>query len=114
MSGASGLLAAAGAPALDGVLGVSTTFLVALGILLLSYAGALVLLARAGTPAAAVKAVIAGNALWAIASVVVVLADWLTLTTAGTVVTLAQAGAVALVAEAQLIGVRRRGQPTGL
>lgn len=56
------------------------------------------------------KAVIAGNALWVLASVVAVLADWLTLTSAGTVVTLAQAAAVAVLAEAQLIGLRRRGQ----
>ena len=114
MSGASGLVAAAGAPALDGVLGVSTAFLVALGIFLLAYAGALLLLAREGAPAPGVKAVIAGNSLWVVASVVVVFADWLTLTTAGTVVTLAQAGAVALVAEAQVIGLRRRGQSTSL
>lgn len=114
MSGASGILAAAGAPVFDGVLGVSTAFLVALGIFLLGYAGALLLLAHAGAPAPGVKAVIGGNALWVVASVVVVLADWLTLTTAGIVVTLAQAGAVALVAEAQLIGLRRRGRPTSV
>ena len=108
MSGASGILAAAGAPALDGVLGVSTAFLVALGIFLLGYAGALLALARAGAPALGVSAVIAGNALWVVASVVTVFADWLTLTTAGTVVALAQAAAVAAIAEAQLIGLRRR------
>jgi len=114
MSGASGILAAAGAPLLDGVLGVSTAFLVALGTFLLGYAGALLALARAGAPAPGVKAVIAGNALWVVASVVAVLADWLTLTAAGVVVTLAQAGAVALVAEAQLIGLRRRSQSTSV
>lgn len=114
MSGASGIIAAGGAAVFDGVLGVSTAFLVALGIFLLAYAGALLLLASAGTPPSGVKAVITGNALWVVASVVVVLADWLTLTTAGTIVALAQAGAVALVAEAQLIGLRRRGQSTSL
>jgi hypothetical protein len=109
MSGASGLLAAAGATALDGVLGVSTTFLVALGVFLLAYAGGLLALARAGAPTLGVWAVIVGNALWVVASVVTVLADWLTLTTAGTVVTLVQAAAVALIAETQLVGLRRRG-----
>lgn len=108
MSGSSGLLAAAGAPALDGVLGVSTGFLVVLGIFLLGYAASLLLLARAGAPAPGAKAVIGGNTLWVVASVVTVLADWLTLTTAGTVVCLAQAAAVAVIAEVQLVGLRRR------
>jgi hypothetical protein len=107
MSGSSGLLAAAGAPALDGVLGVSTAFLVVLGIFLLGYAGSLLLLARGGAPALGAKAVIAGNALWVVTSVVTVVADWLTLTTAGTIVALAQAAAVALIAEAQWVGLRR-------
>jgi hypothetical protein len=110
MSGAAGLLAAAGSTVFDGVLGVSTSFLVALGIFLLGYAGALVLLARAGAPTPGVEAVIAGNAVWALASIATVLADWLTLTTVGVVVTLAQAAAVAAVAEAQLVGLRRRGR----
>jgi hypothetical protein len=109
MSGASGVLAAVGAPFLDGALGVSTAFLVALGIFLLAYAAGLLLVARAGAPTAGGRAVIIGNAVWVIASVVAVLADWLTLTTAGTVIALVQAGAVALVAEAQLVGLRRRG-----
>lgn len=53
VSGASGLLSAAGAPLLDGVLGIPTSFLVIVGIFLLGYAAALVLLARAGAPAPA-------------------------------------------------------------
>lgn len=110
MSGASGLVAAAGAAALDGVLGVSTEFLLALGVFLLGYAGSLVLIARRDAPAPAVKLVIGGNALWALVSVVAVLADWLTLSTAGTVVALAQAAAVAAIAEVQLVGLRRRGR----
>lgn len=109
VSGTSGLVAAAGAVALDGVLGVSAAFLVALGIFLLGYAALLLLLARRGAPTTGAKAVIAGNALWVAASVVAVVADWLTLATAGTVVALAQAAAVALIAEAQWVGLRRRG-----
>ncbi len=114
VSGASGLLLAVGAPVLDGILGVSTAFLVGLGIVLLGYAGALLSLDRMGAPTPGVKFVIAGNALWALASVVAVLADWLTLTTTGIVVAVAQAAIVALLAEAQLIGLRRRGQSTSL
>ena len=107
MSGTSGVLLAAGAPLLDDVLGAPAAFLVPLGIFLLAYAGALVLLARDGAPAPGVVAVIAGNGLWAIASVVAVVADWLTLTTAGTVLTLVHAGAVALLADVQLVSLRR-------
>ena len=110
VSAASGLVAAAGALLLDGVLGVSAAFLVVVGIFLLGYAGWLVVLARRGAPTPGAKAVIVGNALWVAASVVAVVADWLTLTTAGTVVALAQAAAVALIAEAQWVGLRRRPQ----
>jgi hypothetical protein len=50
--------------------------------------------------------VIAGNALWVVASVVAVLTDVLTLTTAGTVIAIVQAAAVALVADMQLVALR--------
>jgi hypothetical protein len=106
VSGAFGLLLAAGAPFVDGLLGAPVGFLVPLGLFLLGYAGILVLLARRGAPARAVKAVVAGNALWVAASVGVVLADLLTLSTTGIVVALLQAGAVALLAELQLRSVR--------
>jgi hypothetical protein len=108
MSGASGLLLAAGAPWLDSVLGAPTALLVPLGLFLVAYAGSLVLIARRGAPNRAVLFVVVGNALWFVASVVVVIADWLTLTTAGNVLALAQAAAVALLADLQAIGLRRR------
>ena len=107
VSGAAGVLLAAAAPVLDGVLGVRPAVLVPLGVFLAAYAVALVAIARAGAPTRWVKAVIAGNVLWVAASVLAVLADWLTLTTAGTVFALAQAAAVALIAELQLIALRR-------
>ena len=44
----------------------------------------------------------AGNAIWVVASLVVALADLLTLTAAGTVLVLVQACAVALLGELQL------------
>jgi hypothetical protein len=106
MSGASGLVLAAAAPILDGALGVSVGFLIAVGIFLLLYAGLLVLVARRGAPAPAVKTVVAGNALWVVASVAVVLTDVLSLSTAGTVFTLLQAGAVAIVADLQYMSIR--------
>jgi hypothetical protein len=108
MSGTSGLLLAAGAPWLDGVLGAPTALVVPLGLFLVGYAGSLVLVARRGSPRPAVLFVVVGNALWVVASVVVVIADLLTLTTAGTVLALVQAAAVALLADLQAIGLRRR------
>jgi hypothetical protein len=108
VSGAFGLLIAATAPFVDGLLGAPIGFLVPLGVFLLGYAGVLVLFARRGAPARAVKAVVAGNALWVVASVAAVLADVLTLTATGTVVALLQAGAVALLAELQLRSLRTK------
>lgn len=106
MSGLSGLVLGAAAPLLEELLGVPIAFLVPLGLLLIAYAAALMLLVRAGAPAAGVKAVVAANALWVVASVVAVLADLLTLTTTGIVVTLLQAGAVALLAGLQARSLR--------
>jgi hypothetical protein len=107
VSGAAGVVLAAGAPVLDGTLGAPVSVLVPLGLFLVAYAAFLVVVARAGSPPAAVKLVIAGNAVWVVASLVTVAADWLTLTTAGNVLALAQAAAVALIAELQVLGLRR-------
>jgi sulfite exporter TauE/SafE len=107
VTGTAGVLLAAGAPVLDGLLGVRPALLVALGVFLIAYAAALLVLARAGAPARWVKAVIAANVLWVAASVVAVLADWLTLTAFGTAFALVPAAAVALLAELQLIALRR-------
>lgn len=100
-----GLLA--GAPWLDSLLGAPSAVLAAVGVLLLAYAGALVLLARAGAPRRGAAAVIAANVAWVAASVVVVVADTLSLTTEGTVFTLAQAAVALVMAELQLIAFRR-------
>ena len=103
LSGASGFLLAVLTPLLDDLLGAPAALLVALGLFLVGYAAVLVLVARrGGAPRRAVAAVVAGNAIWVVASVVVALADLLTLTAAGTVLVLFQAGAVAVVAERQL------------
>ena len=107
LTAAAGLSLAAGTPWLDVALGVPRALLAPVGIFLLGYAATLVILARAGAPAAGVKAVIAGNAIWVVLSVVAVALDWLTLTIAGTVFVLVQAAAVAGLAELQLQSLRR-------
>ena len=101
------MLVAAGAPLLDHALGAPVAFLVPLGVFLLAYSGALMLLAREGAPSPGVEAVIIGNALWVGASGVVVVADWLTLTATGTVIALLQAAAVAVLADLQFLALRR-------
>jgi hypothetical protein len=107
-SGALGLLAILAAPVLEGLLGAPATFLRPLGVFLVGYAGAV---GYAGTrspvrrPAA--RAVAGFNALWVVASVALVVAGWLPLTTLGVAFALAQAGAVAVFAGLQVIGLRR-------
>jgi hypothetical protein len=107
VSGLFGVAMLAGAPVLDGLFGVSDVFLAALGAFILAYGATLLLLVRAGTPLAWARAVVVGNIAWAALGVVAVLADWLTLTAAGTVVALAQAGATAVLAELQYMALRR-------
>jgi uncharacterized protein YjeT (DUF2065 family) len=51
--------------------------------------------------------VIGLNALWVAASLALVAAGWLPLTTPGVAMTLAQAGAVAVLTELQVLGLRR-------
>jgi len=107
-SGLMGLILAAGAAALDGLLGVPTGWLVAIGVALLGWAAALLrLAARPVIPAAATRTVIAVNAAWVLASVGALVADWFPFTATGVVMTVAQALAVAALADLQFLGLRR-------
>lgn len=107
LSGVSGVVLLAGAPALDGVLGPSTGVLLGLGAFFVLYAASLVVLARIGSPRTAVRVVAVGNLGWVGLSLGVVLSDALGLTTAGTVVAVLQAVAIAVVADLQLLAARR-------
>ena len=93
---------------LHDLLGFSEAVLRGAGLFLLVYAAAVALLAAAPRPArAAVLAVVAGNALWALDSVVVAGAGWGDPTTAGTVWLVLQALVVAGFAALQLAGLKR-------
>ena len=107
-SGALGLLAAAAAPVLDGLLGIPAALLLPLGLFLVAYAAA-VWLTGARTPVsrAAVRGIIGLNALWTVGSLAIVAGGWPALTPLGVVFVVAQAGAVALFAALQLAGLRR-------
>ena len=106
LNGAAYLLAA---PLLDDLLGLSAGLLRGIGAFLLAYAGAVWLVgARPRPRTAAVRTVIALNALWAVGSVVAVLTDAGTPTTVGAVWIVLQAVVVAAFAGLQAAGLRRR------
>lgn len=107
-TGANGILYLAGAPLLDGWLGLPTGMLIAVGAALIVY-GALVLrlATRPAMPRAAVAAVIAANALWVVDSLIALALDWFTPTTAGQILIAAQAVLVAGLAALQYVGLRR-------
>lgn len=107
--GVMGVGLAAAAAVLDGVLGIPTGWLVALGVVLIGVAAFLARLAtRTVIPAGAGWAVVGGNLAWVAASVVTVLAGFWPLTVAGTVVVLVQAAAVLALVDLEYMGLRRR------
>jgi hypothetical protein len=108
VTAANGLAYLALAGPLHDLLGLSETVLRGAGAFLLVYALAVGVLAARPAPAkAAVVAVIAGNAIWAIDSVVAALAGWGDPTTAGAVWMVLQAIVVAGFAALQLAGLKR-------
>jgi hypothetical protein len=83
---------------------------VPVGVFLAGYAaGLIVLTTRREINPWAVRVVVAGNLAWAVASVVLVLADPVGLTGVGVAFVLAQAAAVVVFAELEFIGLRRAG-----
>lgn len=108
-SGALGIAAAAGAGALDTLLGLPADLLLGVGAFLVVYAAGLVVLAaRRPIPRPAVWVVVLGNSAWVLASVGLAIGQWSALTALGAIVVLAQAAAVAVFADLQFTGLRRR------
>ena len=107
-TGANGVLYLAGAPLLDGWLGLPTEMLMAVGAFLIAYAALVLRLAtRPAMPRAAVVAVIAANVLWAVDSLIALALDWFTPTTAGQVLIAVQAVLVAGLAALQYVGLKQ-------
>ena len=107
-TGANGVLYLAGAPLLDGWLGLPTEMLMAVGAFLIVYAALVLRLAtRPSMPRAAVVAVIAANLLWAVDSLIALTADWFTPTTVGQVLIAVQAVLVAGLAALQYVGLKQ-------
>lgn len=108
VSGATGLLLAASAPVASLLLGLPATFLAGTGIFLVGYGAALVLLARAPrVSTAAARVVIAGNAVWVLASLGLLLLGPASLTSLGMGFVVLQAVVVAILTELQWMGLRR-------
>jgi hypothetical protein len=107
-TGANGILYLAGAPLLDGWLGLPAGMLMVVGAALIAFAALVLRLAtRPAMPRVAVAAVIAANALWVVDSLVALALDWFTPTTAGQVLIAVQAVLVAGIAALQYAGLKR-------
>lgn len=108
ISGVTGLMMALGAGTLEALLGVPAPLLRYAGWSLVPFAILVASLARReAPPRAGVATVIALNAAWVAASVLVLLAGWIYPNGFGYAFILGQAAAVAVLAEMQYSGLRR-------
>jgi hypothetical protein len=108
-SGATSVLLVAGAGFLDGLLGLPVALMREAGLILVPFVA---FVAWAGTRASvnrnAVAAIIAVNVLWVVASICLLVGNWVAPTMLGYAFVIAQAAAVGLFAELQYIGLRRQ------
>jgi hypothetical protein len=108
VSGAAGLLMAAGAPFLSPLLGLPEGLLFYAGFALFPFVALLVAVARRGSTSRLVLIdIIAINALWVAASLGLLVSGAVAPTALGYAFVVAQALAVALLAELQFVGFRR-------
>ncbi|NUP03821.1 MAG: hypothetical protein HOV97_43390 [Nonomuraea sp.] len=108
VTGVNGLVYLALAAPASGLLGPGAGLLREIGLFLLVYGAAVGLLAaRPAISPAAVKAVIALNVVWTLASVAAVVTGAAGLTTLGAIWAIAQALVVGLFAELQITGLRK-------
>ena len=107
VTGANGVAYLAAAGLLDGPLGVEAATLRPIGAFLIVYAIAVALVSRPERPSpAAVRVVIAANAIWAADSLIVLIGGWLDPTTGGAVWIALQALVVAGFAGLQTAALR--------
>jgi len=110
ISGAMALLLVMAAAQLASLFALPQAFVLETGLLLIPYAllvGYLGL--RERLPVAVAYTVIGGNALWTVASIVLLLSPWLSPNLLGEVFVVAQAVAVGVIAELQYAGLRKSG-----
>jgi hypothetical protein len=108
-SGATAILLVAGAGRLDGLLGLPVALMREAGLILVPFVA---FVAWAGTRASGsrgvVSAIIAVNVLWVVASVCLLIGNWVAPTLLGYAFVIAQAAAVGLFAELQYVGLKRQ------
>lgn len=96
-----GLLLILGAGPLSSILGLPAPLLRVAALILLPFAGLLYLTARRPASQAAVALIVAINAAWVVASVALLLSDWIQPTALGVAFVAIQAVAVAAIAAAE-------------
>jgi hypothetical protein len=109
-SAAFGLMMLIGAGSLSGIFGLPEMLLHIAGLVLLPYAafiGWLGLREQIQKPIA--WAVVLGNALWVVDSLLLLVSGWVSPTSAGYAFVIAQALVVLMYAEFQIVGLRRSG-----
>lgn len=107
-SGATGLLAIAASGFLSWLLDLPASLLLGAGLVLVPYVLFVVYTAtRVDIPRGAVWLIIIANAIWALASVALLLSGWVAPNALGVAFVLAQAAVVALLGELQYVGLRR-------
>jgi len=107
-SGATGLLLVAGAGVLEDILGLPVALMREAGLILIPYVAYVAWVgSREQIARSAVWAIIAANALWALASVGLLVSGLVTPTAFGYAFVIAQAAAVALLGELQYAGLNR-------
>ena len=109
-SGATAALLVAGAGLLERLLGLPVALMREAGMLLIPYVVLVVLVAaRPSVAVAAVNAIIAINAAWTAASVLLLVSGWVSPTLIGVAFVLAQAAAVGAFAVIQYVCLRQAG-----
>ena len=107
-SGATGALLILGAGALEGLLGLPGALMREAGLILVPYVAFVAYLAsRESLATPAVWAVIACNAIWTVASLLLLASGWIAPTMLGYAFVAAQAVAVGILGELQYVGLRR-------
>ena len=107
-SGATAALLIAGAGLLEGLLGLPVVLMREAGLILVPYVAFVAWVGtRADVARGAVWAIVAANALWAVASVCLLLSGLVSPTVLGIAFVLAQAAVVALFGELQYVGLKR-------
>lgn len=108
-SGATALLMLIGGGVLAGLLGLPGDLLRGAGLVLVPYVAMVIIVgARPDISRSAVWLVIVANAVWAIASFVLMFSGWIAPTALGYAFIAAQALVVALFGELQYVGLRRK------